>query len=303
MYDYLAERGIWHRKLGKLVVATDAEELGPLEALYNHASHAGIEGIRLLDRAELLQLEPAVRGEGALLSAETGIFDGHGLMAALSADIDALGGQIVYRSRVGSAAALKDGCFELTLTGEEPIGLRCRSLVNAAGLCALRIADQLAGDSPTMTRQPRFVKGSYFSCTERSRFNHLIYPLPPRVGLGIHLTLDMNRRMRFGPDTERLQAVDAEHIDFAVDTARAHVFYESIRRFWPALPDNSLIPDYAGCRPRLAIDGVEQNDFLIEGPAAHGVIGLVNLLGIESPGLTSALAIAEEVDALIATAP
>ena len=299
LYSYLVERGIWHRKLGKLVIASDSYELDPLQALHKHASHAGIEGIRLLGKDELRHLEPAVRGEAALLSAETGVLDGHGLMVALAADIESWGGQIVYRSTVASAVAVKDG-FEVTLAGDEPIGLRCRNLINAAGLFSLLIAAQLSGGTTAVKREPRFVKGSYFSCTERSPFSHLIYPLPPRVGLGIHLTLDMNQRMRFGPDTERLPNVDAQQIDFAVDPARAHGFYESIRRYWPALPDDSLRPDYAGCRPRLAVDGIEQNDFMIEGPSVHGVAGLVNLLGIESPGLTSALAIAEEVQELLA---
>src|SRR5690606_14067514 len=243
--------------------------------------------------AEARALEPQLRCTGALLSPETGIIDGHGFMLALQGDLEAGGGIIAFNTRVGGAAR-RNGAWSVRFDGEaDPVPFD--AIVNCAGLAAQDVA-RAVEDYPA-ARVPRLVlaKGNYFSCAGRPAFTRLIYPTPVDGGLGVHVTLDLNGRMRFGPDVEW---IEREYYD--VDPARADSFYDRIRRYWPALPDGALAPDYAGIRPKLTGPGEPPADFMIDGPAQHGLPGLIHMFGIESPGLTSALSLADAVESELA---
>jgi L-2-hydroxyglutarate oxidase LhgO len=278
-----------HRQIGKIIVATEAAQEGQLAGIAAAAAANGVDDLRPLAAAELRAMEPALRGVAGLLSPSTGIIDSHALMLSLQGELEDHGGSIAFGTRLLAARPVRGG-FELAATGGgEPVRLETRLLVNAAGLFAGRVADVIEGLAPAHRRRIYYCKGSYFGAG-RVPFDHLIYPVPERDGLGVHLTLDLAGRGRFGPDTEWV-----ETLDYALDPRRADGFAAAIRRYWPGLGDGALAPDYAGIRPKLYPAGGPATDFLIEGPEAHGLPGLVNLFGIESPGLTAALAIAEEV--------
>lgn len=289
LYDYLAARGVGHRKIGKLVVATSPAEEQQIAALHDRARANDVENVVLLSGEQARAMEPNLACVSALLSPETGLVDSHGYMLALVGDIEATGGALVFETPVLGGDIRKDG-FEIRFGGAEPMRIRCRAVVNAAGLDATRLAQMLGVDAPALT----LAKGSYFGCVGKPAFSRLIYPAPVDGGLGVHLTVDLAGRMRFGPDVEWLDETDPAKVDYAVDPARADSFYAAIRRYWPALPDGALTPDYSGCRPKLSRRGEPAADFRIDGPEAHGTDSLVNLYGIESPGLTSSLAIAVE---------
>jgi L-2-hydroxyglutarate oxidase LhgO len=289
LYAYCEARGVGYRRCGKLIVATDgaqAEMLGQIEA---SARANGVDDLRRLTAAEAIELEPAVGCVAALLSPSTGIVDSHGLMLALRGDLEAAGGTVAVRAPVRSGRCGRDS-IHLEAGSDELIELAARVVVNSAGLQAQEVARRIAGVPPQSIPPPVYAKGSYYVLQGRSPFRRLIYPVPERGGLGVHLTLDLAGRARFGPDVEWV-----EKLDYAVDPAGAERFYRLIRRYWPGLPDDSLHPGYAGIRPKLSSEGVTSADFRIQGPEGHGVRGLVNLYGIESPGLTSALAIGERV--------
>lgn len=292
LYDYLASRNVAHKKCGKLIVATSDAEIAKIEAIDRLARANGVENMQLLSAAEAKALEPNLACTAALLSPETGILDSHGYMLALQGDIEAAGGAIALEAPVIGGEATGDG-FVIRIGGASPATIHCRMLINSAGLYAQRVAGLIDGvpAPPPLT----LAKGSYFGCAGKPAFRHLIYPAPVDGGLGVHLTLDLGGRMKFGPDVEWLDERDPDRVDYTVDLRRAEAFYAVIRRYWPALPDGALTPDYAGCRPKLSGPGEPAADFRIEGPAAHGLAGLVNLYGIESPGLTSSLAIAGTV--------
>jgi L-2-hydroxyglutarate oxidase LhgO len=290
LYGYLASRSVGHRKIGKLVVATSAAEEQQIVALYARAQVNEVENVVLLSGAEARAMEPNLACVSALLSPETGLVDSHGYMLALVGDIETGGGALAFETPVLSGD-LRKGGFEIRFGGAAPMSVRCRAVVNAAGLDATRVAQTLGVEAPALT----LAKGSYFGCVGKPAFSRLIYPSPVDGGLGVHLTVDLAGRMRFGPDVEWLDESDPAKVDYSVDPARADSFYAAIRRYWPALPDGALTPDYSGCRPKLSRRGEPATDFRIDGPEAHGVGGLVNLYGIESPGLTSSLAIAGEV--------
>lgn len=295
LYPFLDARGIAHRKCGKLVVATSADEEGQIETLYRRALANDVENISLLTGAEALALEPNLNCVSGLLSAETGIVDSHGMMLALLGDLQAHGGALALNAPVLGGAALDGGGFDVRVGGAGAARVRCRILVNAAGLHAQDVARSIEG-APTHAIAPLVLaKGSYFGCVGKPAFSRLIYPAPVDGGLGMHLTLDLAGRMRFGPDVEWLDQTDPDDVDYKVDPQRADAFYAAIRRYWPALSEGALTPDYSGCRPKLSGPGQAAADFRIDGRGAHGLEGLVNLFGIESPGLTSALAIAETV--------
>src|SRR5262245_26921814 len=293
LYAYLAQRGVAHRKCGKLVVATDAAEEKQIAALYQRALANEVEGVTLHTSGEAKTMEPHVACVSALLSAETGIVDSHGYMLALQGELEALGGVLAVNAPVRRGRALTGGGFEVDIGGEAPATLACRTLVNAAGLEAQKVAGAIEGVPAPAIPPLVLAKGSYFSCTSRPAFARLIYPAPIEGGLGVHLTLDLAGRMRFGPDVEWLDDSNPAKVDYAVDLRRSDSFYAVIRRYWPAMPDGVLAPDYAGCRPKLSGRGQPAADFRIDGVDTHGVEGLVNLFGIESPGLTASLAIAE----------
>jgi L-2-hydroxyglutarate oxidase LhgO len=278
-----------HRRCGKLIVATNALEQAKIEGIYEQGRANGVEGLALLSGEEARALEPNLACTGAVLSPETGIVDSHALMLALQGDLQDGGGAIAFGAPVERLTRTRTG-WDARIAGDEVATLPFDAVVNAAGLGAQALAR--ATDAYPADRVPGlfFAKGNYFGCLGRPAFTRLIYPAPVDGGLGTHVTLDLAGRMRFGPDVEWIGAEAYE-----VDPRRAESFYASIRRYWPGLPDGSLVPDYAGIRPKLTGPGEPPADFMIDGPAEHGLPGLMHLFGIESPGLTSALSLAEEV--------
>ena len=299
LYDYCAERGVAHRCCGKLIVATTAAQAAELRAIEARAVANGVTDLQWLTREQALALEPQLRCEAALRSPSTGIVDSHGLMLALLGDLEHAGGMLAVQSRVDSirvGQAPADDAITLIVDADgAETELRAQRVVNAAGLGAVALAHRTHGLG-AQHRPPlpqRWAKGNYFTLNGRAPFAHLIYPVVERdsPSLGVHLTLDLGGQAKFGPD---VQWVDAPE-DLQVDPARGTAFYAEVRDYWPALPDGALQPGYAGMRPKITGPGEAAADFVIQGPREHGVPGLVNLFGIESPGLTSCLAIADTV--------
>ncbi len=289
LYNYLAEKRIPHKRCGKLIVAVDEAQVKTLKSYRTRATVNGVGDMRWLEGGDLEREEPALSGVAALLSPSTGILDSHALMLALLGDAEAEGAMIAYKSPV-TGGRVADGGIDLDVGGAGPMTLRCRRVVNCAGLGAQKVASSLTGVAPDSVPQRHLAKGSYFTLSGPCPFTRPIYPVAEAAGLGIHLTLDLGGQARFGPDVEWI-----DEIDYHVDEARAESFYGAIRRYWPGLPDGALMPGYAGIRPKVQAPG----DFVIQGPGAHGVKGLVNLYGIESPGLTACLAIARHAVKLL----
>jgi L-2-hydroxyglutarate oxidase LhgO len=289
LYDYCRDHGIPHRNCGKLIVATSPKETLRLQSIRAHAEANGVLDLQTLSGDAARALEPALNCDAALLSPSTGIVDSHAFMLALRGDAEAAGAVCAFHAPLLRAKAAA-GRIELDVGGDAPITLECGLLVNAAGLGASAVARGIGGMPIELIPPAYLAKGNYFSCNARAPFSRLIYPVPEPGGLGVHLTLDMAGQARFGPDVEWV-----ETIDYAVDPARAERFYPAIRRYWPTLPDGALMPSYSGIRPKIVPPAVAAQDFLIQGPRDHGVDGLINLFGIESPGLTSSLAIADYV--------
>ncbi len=289
LYRFCRDYRVPHRRCGKLIVATAENEVAKLAALEDQAKANGVEDLVWLSGAEARALEPALRANRALLSPSTGIVDSHALMLALKGDAEAHGAMIALATPVVFGRAQGDG-VTIETGGAEPMRLAATLVVNAAGMGAQAVARSIDG-MPADRIPPLFLaKGNYFSLSVRSPFSRLIYPMPASGGLGVHLTLDLAGQARFGPDVEWV-----ETIDYDVDPQRAKSFYAAIRTYWPGLPDGALQPAYAGIRPKIARPGGSSTDFLIQTQRDHGVRGLVNLFGIESPGLTASFAIAEEI--------
>jgi L-2-hydroxyglutarate oxidase LhgO len=293
LYDFCEQYGIPYRRCGKLIVATSEAQLTELEKIKKGALANGVP-LDLFTRAQALALEPQLACEGALYSAATGIIDSHAYMLALLGQAESHGATLVTESRV-TRLHLERGGFIIGVNGEEP-GLRANALINSAGLYAPHVARLVAGLAPEHIPTPYFAKGNYFTLTGRSPFERLVYPVPEPGGLGVHLTLDLAGRARFGPDVQWV-----EHCEYSVEPRRAERFYAAIRAYWPDLADGTLQPAYAGIRPKITGPGAAAADFRVDGPETHGVAGLVNLFGIESPGLTASLALAELVAGRIAT--
>ncbi len=292
LYAYAGERGVPHRRCGKLIVATSDEQVGQLAAIMAKAEANGVDDMVLLSAEEARALEPQLACTAALLSPSTGIVDSHALMLSLQGDLEHAGGVVALKSGVEKACCENAG---IVLAMQDGTRLRCRSVVNAAGLCAPALARRFEGLAPEAVPQAFFAKGSYFTLAGRAPFTRLIYPVPEAAGLGVHLTLDLGGQAKFGPDVQWVDSAE----DLVVDPARGQGFYAEVRKYWPGLPDGALLPGYAGIRPKISGPGEAAADFMISGPAQHGVAGLVNLFGIESPGLTSSLAIAREVSDLL----
>ncbi len=297
LYAYCAERGVGHQRCGKLIVATTPQQVDALQGILNKGRVNGVDDLRLVSGDEARALEPALAcGGRALLSPSTGIIDSHGLMLALQGDLEHAGGLVAFNTAIAAGQVNSDG---ITLRMADGTELHTRTLVNAAGLGAIPLARALQGLDARHVPRAHFAKGNYFQLSgARAPFSHLVYPTPEPGGLGVHLTLDLGGQARFGPD---VQWVDDPN-DLVVDPARGDSFHVEIRRYWPALPDGALVPAYAGMRPKIHGPGEPAADFVMQGPAEHGVPGLVNLFGIESPGLTSSLAIAEQVAGLLSEA-
>ena len=289
LYRYCDEHGVAYRRCGKLIVACDATEAERLDAIRARAVANGVEDIERLDAGTARALEPELACVAALLSPSSGILDSHGFMVALRGDAEAAGAMFAFRSPVAGGQATDDGVL-LDVGGDEPMTLQARLVINAAGLHAPAFASAIAGMPREFVPRAYYAKGSYFSLAGRAPFDRLVYPVPVPGGLGVHLTLDLGGQARFGPDVEWV-----EGIDYTVDPRRAEVFYGAVRRYWPGLRDGTLLPGYSGIRPKIAPPGAAGQDFVVQGPAAHGVRGLVNLFGIESPGLTASLALADQV--------
>lgn len=286
LYAYCDSHQVPYRRCGKLIVATSDEQVAGLRQLEQHALGNGVDDLRWLDAAGLHALEPEVAGVAALISPSTGIIDSHALMLALLGDAEAAGAMLALKSPVLAMRAA-DGGVLLEVGGDEPMHLLADTVVNCAGHGAPVLARAMPGAAGESAPPRYFAKGNYFTLGMRSPFSHLVYPMPEPGGLGVHLTLDLAGQARFGPD---VQWIDT--LDYRLDPSRAEHFYAAIRRYWPALPDGALQPAYTGIRPKISGPGEPAADFRIDGPEVHGVAGLVNLFGIESPGLTSCLAIA-----------
>lgn len=289
LYNYCDAHGVPYRRCGKLIVATAANEDEKLVSIKSHAEANGVDDMRVLSAAEARALEPALHCTGALLSPSTGIVDSHAYMLALRGEIEDSGGALAFHAPLLRAKAIREG-FEIEIGGDTPMALQCRVLINSAGLSAPAIARAIEGMPSERIPTSYYAKGNYFSCSTRAPFSHLIYPVPEPGGLGVHLTIDLGGQAKFGPDVEWVDS-----LDYTVDPARAERFYPAIRRYWPTLPDGALTPSYSGIRPKIVPPAIARQDFVIQGPQDHGLAGLVNLFGIESPGLTSSLAIADEV--------
>jgi L-2-hydroxyglutarate oxidase LhgO len=289
LYAYCQDHGIPHARIGKLIVATSEAEMPGLETIAATAHGNGVQDLQWLDRPQAQRLEPALHCIAALLSPSTGIVDSHALMLSYQGEAEAAGAIVVLRTPVLSGMVRSAG-FELNVGGDAPTTIHCRFLVNAAGLHAPALAQALEG-VPRETVPPAFFcRGVYFTLSGRAPFRRLIYPVPVPGGLGVHITLDLAGQARFGPDLEWIPS-----IDYSVDPARGEVFYAAVRSYWPGLRDGSLQPGYAGIRPKISGRGEPAADFVVQGPETHGVPGLVNLYGIESPGLTASLPLADEV--------
>jgi L-2-hydroxyglutarate oxidase LhgO len=292
LYEFCARYGVSHRRCGKLIVATTASQEARLAQIQALAATNDVS-LTALDRKALRGLEPELAAVAGLLSPMTGIIDSHGYMLALVGLLESYGGAVVYGSRVSRMWLREDG-IAIGVNDEEP-ALLAGAVVNCAGLAATSVAASVAGLVVARTPASYLAKGNYFAMDGRAPFSHLIYPVPEPGGLGIHLTLDLSGRARFGPDVEWIDV-----LDYAVDPRRAESFYGAVRRYWPGLPDGSLRAAYAGVRPKISGPGEPAADFRIDAPPGPNV-PLVNLFGIESPGLTASLAIAQYVVELLQT--
>ena len=288
LYAYCAEKGVEHRRCGKLIVATSAEQVAQLEQIQQKAAVNGVHDMQMLSREQAKALEPALECYAALLSPSTGIVDSHGLMLALQGDMEQAGGALALLSPVVSALVQADGIVLRTEDGTE---LLAQEVINAAGLFAPHVASLIQGLDASHVPQAFFAKGNYFTHSGRAPFTHLIYPVPEAAGLGVHLTLDLGGQAKFGPDVEWVESPE----QLQVDPQRCEGFYAEVHKYWPGLKAGTLAPGYAGIRPKISGPHEAAADFVIQGAEIHHVQGLVNLFGIESPGLTSCLAIAEEV--------
>lgn len=290
LYRYCASRGVKAVRCGKLMVATSDDQLPKLQAIWDQAHVNGVTGLSWMTPDEVRAMEPEVACVKAFFSATTGIVDSHGFMLALQGDLEEAGGMVAFEAPVVSAAVTATG-IRIVTGGAEPAEIEARIVVNAGGHFAPKFLGQLHGFPAAHVPQQWYAKGNYFSLVGRQPFSRLVYPMPDTAGLGVHATVDLQGRCRFGPDVEWVESEN----DLVVDPRRSDGFYTAIRAYWPGLPDGALQPDYAGIRPKLHGPGTPMPDFRIDGPEVHGTAGLVNLLGIESPGLTASLAIADLV--------
>ena len=289
LYAYADAKGVPYRRCGKLIVATSEAQNKTLEQIKTKAAANGVDDLTWLSPDEVRALEPEVACTAALLSPSTGIIDSHSLMLAYQGDAEDHGAMIAFNAPLNQGRIGEAG-FTLEIGGDEPMTLCCRHLINAAGLFAPEIARKLDGLDRTLVPKGHFAKGNYYTLVGARPFNRLVYPVPEEGGLGVHVTIDLGGQVKFGPDVEWI-----DEINYDVDPRRADVFYDVIRRYYPGLKDGAIEPGYAGVRPKLSGKGEPAADFVVQGAADHGVPGLVNLLGIESPGLTASMAIADQV--------
>ena len=294
LYAYCRERNISHKNCGKLIVAISEAQVGRLDGIAERARRNGVDDLRPVSTDEAREMEPDVICAAGLLSPSTGVVDSHGFMLSLLGDLEAAGGALAFGASVDHGR-VEDGGVRLHVGGAEEIDVLAKTVVNSAGLSAERVARSIEGLPPAFVPEMRYAKGQYFAYTGKSPFSHLIYPLPEDGGLGVHVTVDLGGAARLGPDVTWDVAPD----DLEVDPERLSAFYDAAQTYWPGLERDRLRPDYAGIRPKLSAPGAAPADFRIDGPSEHGVDGLINLYGIESPGLTSSLAIADFVRQMV----
>ena len=299
LYAYCAERGIGHQRCGKLIVATSEAQVAYLHGIMAQGLVNGVNDLSLISGEQARALEPRLACVAAVQSPSTGIVDSHALMLALLGDLEHAGGLLALNSAINRAfPSVNRSQAAIVVVADDGTELAANTVVNAAGLHAPALARRFEGLDPRQVPPAYFAKGSYFTLSGRSPFGRLIYPVPEAAGLGVHLTIDLGGQAKFGPDVQWVAWAE----DLVVDPARGDAFYAEVRKYWPALPDGALVPGYAGIRPKISGPDEPAADFLIQGPADHGVPGLVNLFGIESPGLTSCLAIGDHVAALLSRA-
>ena len=292
LYNYCALRGIGHHRCGKLIVATHESQVAQLQGIIAKAAVNGVHDLVLLSREQAQAIEPQLECVAAIYSPSTGIVDSHALMLSLQGDTENAGGFVVLNTAV---AHLNIAQTAIEVIASDGTSLAANTVINAAGLHAPLVASRIQGFDAKHVPQTYWAKGNYFTLTGKSPFSRLIYPVPEAAGLGVHLTIDLGGQAKFGPDVQWVDSPD----DLLVDPSRGNAFYAEVRKYWPGLKDNTLQAGYAGIRPKLQGPGVPAGDFVIQGEAVHGVPGLVNLFGIESPGLTSSLAISEYVSQLL----
>ena len=292
LYDYCAQRGIGHSRCGKLIVATHESQVAQLQSIISKAAANGVHDLVLLDREQALAMEPQLECVAAVHSPSTGIVDSHALMLSLQGDIENAGGFVVLNTAVGQLIRAQAAIEVIATDGT---GLAANTVVNAAGLNAPQVASRIKGLDPKHVPVTFWAKGNYFTLSGKSPFSRLIYPVPEAAGLGVHLTIDLGGQAKFGPDVEWVDSPD----DLLVDPSRSDAFYAEVRKYWPGLKDGALQAGYAGIRPKLHGPGEAAGDFVIQAESTHGIPGLVNLFGIESPGLTSSLAIGEVVSQML----
>jgi len=288
LYDYCEHRHVPHSRCGKLIVATSMDQLDALRRVQSHGLANGVVDLQWLEPDQARQLEPQLRCAAALLSPSTGIVDSHAFMLSLQGDLENKGGVVALHSALSSMRPVADG---VALVMQDGTTLVATSVINAAGLAAPELAKRCVGLDPRDVPRPSYAKGSYFVLSGKAPFSRLIYPVPEAAGLGVHLTLDLGGQAKFGPDVQWVDSPD----DLVVDPSRGEAFYAEVRKYWPGLPDGALVPGYAGMRPKISGPGEPAADFVVQGPSVHGIAGLINLFGIESPGLTSALALGEMI--------
>jgi L-2-hydroxyglutarate oxidase LhgO len=301
LYEYCRTHQVGTQPYGKLIVADDTQ-IDDLQAILYKAQNNGVPEIKMISGEEAKTLEPKLKCSAAILSASTGIVDSHGFMLSLLGGFEDAGGMIAYHSPLLSAKPMGQGAnsgFELDIGGPDGMKLQTKLLINCAGMSAPAVAQKIEGLSGEQIPKAYFAKGNYFSLSGKSPFTHLIYPIPEPGGLGVHLTLDMGGQAKFGPDVEWLDIQNEEQIDYTVNPKRGESFYEAVRRYWPDLKDNSLQPDYSGVRAKIVPPNSPAGDFCFNGPQDHGLHGLYNLYGFESPGLTSSIAIARHLEGKI----
>jgi hypothetical protein len=298
LYEYCQSHQVPIKAIGKLIVATNDSQLNHLQKIYQQATDNYVPKIRMIEQAEVKMLEPELRAVAAIVSASTGIVDSHALMLSYLGEFEDAGGYLVCNAPFVRARNTGYG-FEVDVGGSDPSTIQARYLINSAGISAPAISSKIEGLASEKIPKAYFSKGNYFSLTTKSPFSKLIYPIPEEGSLGVHLTLDMNGRAKFGPDVEWLDINQEEQINYTVDPQRGERFYAAIRQYWPKLKDGALQPDYSGIRAKIVPQGVAAADFQFQGHQEHGIEGLINLYGIESPGLTSSLAIAKAVYELL----
>ena len=290
MYRFMEERGIPFKKLGKLIVATSEDQISALNKIKQRAEQNGVMDLELLSHNEVIAREPDLRCITALWSPSTGVADSHSYMLGLQGDAESNGAMLAFLAPVESAELQNDGIC-LNVGGNDPMQLKAKTVINAAGLHTQKLTHEFKGFPKEKIPVWHYCKGNYYSLSGcKAPFTSLIYPAPEEAGLGVHLTLDLAGQARFGPDVEW---IDENNYD--VDPKRSDSIYAAVRKYWPGLPDNSLQPGYSGIRPKIQAPGEPATDYVIQGPRDHGINGLINLYAIESPGMTSSLAIGDYI--------